>query len=61
MFKNFMTVLPTEDLDKLGVLANFVLPSIFQHIEEWMDYPGAIETLQCLFVKQEMRFSHVIF
>ena len=34
MFKNFMTVLPTEDLDKLGVLANFVLPSIFQHIEE---------------------------
>ena len=34
MFENFMAVLPTEDLDMLAVLANFVSPSIFQHVEE---------------------------
>ena len=50
-FENFMSVLPQESLDKLAVLANFVSPSIFQHIEECIEYTVALETLQNLFVK----------
>ena len=43
-FENFMSVLPQEGLDKLAVLANFVLPSIFQHIEECSEF--LLTTLQ---------------
>ena len=32
-FDNFLALLPQRDLDKLSVLANYVSPSIFQHIE----------------------------
>ena len=37
-FDTYLGVLPQRDLDKLSVLANFVSPSIFQHIEEYIDY-----------------------
>ena len=46
-----MAVLPQDDLDKLSVLANFVSPSIFQHIEECTEYEAAVRILQALFVK----------
>jgi len=48
---NFLAVLPQRDLDKLSILANYVSPSIFQHIEECTDYEAAVEILQALFVK----------
>ena len=50
-FENFLTVLSQENLNKLIVLANYVSPAIFQHIEECSDYAAAIEILQALFVK----------
>ena len=50
-FDNFLAVLPQDDLDKLSVLANFVSPSIFQHIEECTEYEAAVGILQALFVK----------
>ena len=50
-FDNFLAALPQDDLDKLSVLANFVSPSIFQHIEECTEYEAAVGILQALFVK----------
>ena len=50
-FDNFWAVQPQDDLDKLSVLANFVSPSIFQHIEECTEYETAVGILQVLFVK----------
>ena len=48
-----MAVLPQRDLDKLSVLANYVSPSIFQHIEDCTDYGAAVGILQALFVKPQ--------
>ena len=50
-FDNFISVLPSEGLDKLRVLTNFVSPEIFQYIEESTSYEQAMETLHNLFVK----------
>ena len=50
-FDNFISVLPSEGLDKLRVLTNFVSPEIFQYIEESTTYEQAMETLHNLFVK----------
>ena len=50
-FDNFLAVLPQRDLDKRSVLANYVSPSIFQHIEDCTDYGAAVGILQALFVK----------
>ena len=50
-FENFLTVLPQENLNKLTVLENYVMPTIFQHIEDCSDYAAAIEILQAFFVK----------
>ena len=46
-----MAVLPREGLDKLKVLANFLSPAIFQHIEEFTEYEAAVGILQAPFVK----------
>ena len=48
-----MAVLPQRDLDKLSVLANYVSPSIFQHIEDCTDYGAVVGILQALFVKPQ--------
>ena len=50
-FQNFIAVLPAKDLNKLSVLANFLSPEIFQHIEECANYEDAITELEGLFVK----------
>ncbi|XP_068752275.1 uncharacterized protein [Montipora capricornis] len=50
-FDNFLSVLPQTGLNKLSVLANFVAPSIFQHIEECTEFEAAVGILQALFVK----------
>jgi len=61
-FDNFLGVLPQRDLDKLSVLANFVAPSIFQHIKECTDYEAAVEIIQALFVKprNEIFARHIL-
>ena len=61
-FENFLTVLPQENLNKLTVLANYVSPVIFQHIEECSDYTAANEILQALFVKprNEIFARHIL-
>ena len=50
-FDNFISVLPSEGLDKLHVLMNIVSPEIFQYIEESTSYEQAMETLHNFFVK----------
>ena len=50
IFDNFLAVLPQTNLDKLSVLANFMSPSIFKHIEECTDDGVAVGILQALFL-----------
>ena len=50
-FDNFLVVVAQANLHKLSVLANFLSPSIVQHIEECTDYGVAVGILQALFVK----------
>ena len=45
-----LAILPQGDLNNLSVLANYVSPSIFQHIEACTDYEAAVGILQALFV-----------
>ena len=61
-FVNFLSVLPQANLDKLSVLANFVSPTIFQHIEDSTDYDAAMEILESLFIKpkNEIFARHVL-
>ena len=60
-FENFLLVLPQTDLNKLNVLANYVSPSIFQHIEDCTEYEAAMEILSALFVKPKNEiFAHRI-
>ena len=61
-FDNYLGVLPQRDLDKLSVLANFVSPSISQHIEECTNYEAATGILQALFVKprNEIFARHIL-
>ena len=62
IFDNFLAVLPQTNLDKLSVLANFMSPSIFQHIEECTDNGVAVGILQALFVKpwNEIFARHIL-
>ena len=50
-FQNFMSVLPTEGLNKLCVLTNYVTPKIYESFAECATYDEAIQTLEALFVK----------
>ncbi|CAB4023460.1 Retrovirus-related Pol poly from transposon opus [Paramuricea clavata] len=61
-FVNILSVLPQENLDKLSVLANFVSPTIFLHIEDSTDYDAAMEILESLFIKpkNEIFARHVL-
>ena len=60
-FDNFLAVLPQTNLDKLSALANFVSPSIFQHIEECTEYGAAVGILQALFVKPRKKSLPAIY
>jgi hypothetical protein len=61
-FVNFLSVLPQGNLDKQSVLANFVSPTIFQHIEDSTDYDAAMEILESLFIKPKIEIfaRHVL-
>lgn len=48
---NTFCCIPQEGLNKVEVMANFVSPAIFQHIEECISYEKKVEGLQTLFVK----------
>lgn len=50
-FENFVSVLPTEGLNKLQVLTNYVSPRIFEYIERCERYEDAIATLKALYIK----------
>ncbi|XP_027225401.2 uncharacterized protein K02A2.6 [Penaeus vannamei] len=50
-FKTFIAVLPQENLNKLGLLINFVSPKIYESISECTTYDDALTTLQSQFVK----------
>ncbi|KAK3726270.1 hypothetical protein QZH41_003048 [Actinostola sp. cb2023] len=50
-FENFLSVLSDKDVNKFGVLINFISPSIFQYVEECTTYEYAIEVLQNIYVK----------
>ena len=50
-FENFLSVLPSDGLNKLLVLTNYVSPRIFEFIEHCENYEGAIAVLKALYVK----------
>ena len=50
-FENFVSVLPTDGLNKLQVLTNYVSHQIFEYIEHCEGYNNAISTLKALYIK----------
>ena len=50
-FENFVSILPTEGLNKLQVLTNHVSPRIFEYIEHCESYDDALATLKALYIK----------
>ena len=50
-FQNFLTAFNQDGLYKLGILTNYLSLKIYQYIEDTVDYPTAIATLQTLYIK----------
>ncbi|XP_076035719.1 uncharacterized protein LOC143021835 [Oratosquilla oratoria] len=50
-FENFLGALSQENIDKLGLLTNFVSPKIYETISECTAYDSAIEILKSQYVK----------
>ena len=50
-FENFVASLPTEGLNKLKVLTNYVSPQIFEYIEQCDAYEEALAVLRALYIK----------
>ena len=50
-YSNFLAVLPTEGLDRLRVLTNFVSPRIYGSIADCTTFDDAIQTLKALYTK----------
>ena len=50
-FKTFIAALPQDNLNKLGLLVNFVSPRIYESISECATYDDALSVLKNLFVK----------
>ena len=50
-FENFLGVLSQDNVDKLGLLVNYVSPRIYETISESATYDNAISALQCQYVK----------
>ncbi len=61
-FKNFISVLPAEGLNKLQVLTNYVSPRIFEYIGNCDSYDDALATLKSLYIKptNEMFARHML-
>ena len=56
-FENFLQVLPQAGLDKLGILTNYVSPTIFQYIEECTDYTVAMKCYTTLDTRLQLMWS----
>ena len=50
-FEKLFVVLMDDDVDKFGILTNYVSPTVFEYIEECTTYESPIETLQNIYVK----------
>ncbi|XP_045130528.1 uncharacterized protein LOC123515737 [Portunus trituberculatus] len=50
-FKNFVAAISQDEVDKLGLLTNFVSPRVYETISECDSYDDALSTLQALYVK----------
>lgn len=53
-FENFLAVIPSEDptqLNKLGILTNYVTPMVFEVISDCTTYERAVELLKNLYIK----------
>lgn len=50
-FKNFVSAISRDGLDKLGLLTNYVSPRVFESISECETYDDALKTLEALYVK----------
>ncbi|KAK3881237.1 hypothetical protein Pcinc_014319 [Petrolisthes cinctipes] len=50
-FGNFLAALPQENLDKLGILLNYVSSKVYDTIAECDTYESAISTLKSQYVK----------
>ena len=50
-FEYYLEVLPSEGLDKLKVLINFISPEIFEYISDCSDYDSAIEATKNVYIK----------
>nr|XP_039262013.1 uncharacterized protein LOC120338143 [Styela clava] len=61
-FENFLEALPTEGLDKLRVLTNYVSPRTYRYIRNITTYNEAIDTLKGIFVqpKNEIYARHML-
>ena len=61
-FENFLAVLLDENIDKFGVLTNFVFSTVFEFNEECTTYEVALETLDNIYLKptNEIYARHVL-
>lgn len=50
-FENFISALPTQGLNKLQLLVNYVSPRTYEYIEHCGTYAEAIATLKDLYIK----------
>ena len=50
-FENFVAILPSEGLNKLSLLTNFITPRLYETIVEQITYADAVAVLEALFVK----------
>ena len=50
-FKNFLAAISDNEVDKLGLLTNYVSPKVFESISECTTYDDAVKTLEALYVK----------
>ena len=50
-FTNFLATLPTENLDKLAVLTNYIAPNVYEFISEVPSFEIAVKTLKDIYVK----------
>ena len=49
--EHYIDVLPSENLDKFKVLANFLTPQVFHYISDKTTYDDAVAVLKDLYVK----------
>ncbi|GAA56029.1 hypothetical protein CLF_109672 [Clonorchis sinensis] len=61
-FTNFLSCVELPNVDKRKLLANFLSPSVYQHVRECTTYEDAIQTLGTMHImpKSEVFSRHVL-